>query len=70
MLQRHGHTHYDFMPETYMLPTQLPVFEEQLRSRGRTPAGAKDVWILKPVPRLSKIEPEPLMSAQGAVDDT
>jgi hypothetical protein len=48
MQVRHGAQHFDFMPPTFVLPTQMAVFEDHLRSRGRTPAGDKDVWILKP----------------------
>ena len=48
MQVRYGAQHFDFMPPTFVLPTQMAVFEDHLRSRGRTSAGDKDVWILKP----------------------
>lgn len=46
MLVKHGVQHYGFMPETYVLPTQLSLYEEALRRE--VAQNNRSTWILKP----------------------
>ena len=47
MLHKHGPEHFNYMPQTFVLPAQMPIYEEFMAKRldeGET----RDVWILKP----------------------
>jgi len=48
MLHKHGPQHYGYMPQSFVLPAQMSLFEELMQSRLAEPQGHDDVWILKP----------------------
>ena len=48
MVHKYGAQNFNYMPQTFVLPAQMDLYEEFMESRLADEATHNDVWILKP----------------------